>query len=465
MTAPDWIALGAALDPWAELPVTADADRLYVDIPYSPSAGIVRQFRAWNRGRTSPSRPPGISASPPKFLYCGARGGGKTTQLRHLVRTLGGEAEVLLLDLAPVLPEEPSTSQLVTHIGLALLARLGQWEGSDRGVERTLATAAGTGFRQALTGWLGDLDLPSLVEAIAPLVLAADLTTSGAVTTATSVIKAIKAIFPTPEQLDPLQRLGRAEKLIGRLNNAEVEQARTLTLQVSRLAEALHGRSAKPVLLLVDGLDKMLSLQGVLSAFEDIDLLRALECCVVLTAPSSLSADVRFIGMRQDLVTCDLQNIPVVHADGTEQASAVNTMVEIATRRLGSLAIHVEPKALRAAARWSSGIPRDFLLLLSDAVLRAEERGAAALELAHVGDVAKEFRLRLQRPLTSEDMRLLMEVLQSRRPSATDRMKDLIFQNVVVWYPNDNGYYRPHELLVEWVQSEAARLEVSAGPG
>lgn len=454
--APDWTKLTLALDPWAELPFDRSAERLYVDLAYSPSVHIMRRLKAWHRG----ARDGGRKDPPPKFLFCGARGSGKTTQLRRLVGQLGSENEVLLLDLAPVLGERASTLQLVAHVGLALLARLGQWEGADGGVARVIAGEAGSGFASILKDWVGTVDLAALVEGISPLVIAAEIAGPGAVTGAAAVVRALKAALPgLQQQLDPVQRLARAERLMRRLAGAEIEDAQTLVKQVSRLAEALHGRSSKPVVVLVDGLDKILSLEDLLVAFEDLDLLRSIEAAIVLTGPGTLSSDVRFVGMRQDLIPLDLHNIPVVSPEGLERDDGLGQMIAIATNRLaGPLEGLLDAAVLRVAARWSSGIPRDFLSLLSEAALLAEEAGRTQVTLADVQAAAKELRLKLQRPLTLNDLELLEKVRRTRRIADTDRSMQLLFQNFIACYPNDHVYFRPHELLVGWVESESIRL-------
>lgn len=349
---------------------------------------------------------------------------------------------------------------MLDHIGLALIARLGQWAGADAGVSRVLAGPDGKGFASVLRRLAEGADLEAIVSAIAPLVSAAVPAVAGPLASAPTVIKAIRDVFPGAKELDPLQRLSRTEKFLHRLAGEELEEARTLALEVSRLADALHGRSAKPVVMLVDGLDKVLTLDGVLGAFDDIDLLRRISCPVVLTAPASLSSDVRFIGLRQDIIPLDLQNIPVVNAEGVERADHLGRMVDIATKRMTpTLRAMMSDEALHAAALWSSGLPRDFLSFLNDAALLAEEEHAPRVEGQHVRQITKEFRLRMQKPLTEEDLKLLNRVLLTRRLPENDRAPLLLFQNIIAWYPNEHGYFRPHELLAEWVAEESRRLE------
>lgn len=453
-TIDQWTAVTRALDPKAELPLDEAGDILYVEVAYSPSERIVRRLRAHRRGLSAGP----LDALPPKFLYCGARGSGKTTQLRRLARQLSGDWEVLLVDLAPVLPEQVTTVQLVTHMGLALLARLGQWEGADGGVARVLGQGDGRGFAAALGKLVHEADLPEVIDALAPLVFATEPAVAAGSTAVRGVVRAIRALRPGRDQIRPVERLARAEKLVRRLQDEELEEARAVAAEVSRLAEALHGRAGRPVVLLVDGLDKLADPKGVLSAFDERDLLVGLSAAVVLTAPATLSSEVGYVGLRQDLVLVDLHNAPVVGPEGERRAEGIDALVTIARRRLGPLAGLFDDEVLTEAAVWSSGIARDFLAIVGDAALLAEEEGADRVRRPHADAVAKEFRLRLQRPLTLQDLRILDRVRRSRRADGSARGQALLFQNFIAWYPNENGYFRPHELLARWVESEIDRI-------
>lgn len=456
MTKPDWRAITIALDPYRPLDF-GELQRLYVSPPYSPADRISRDFRAWHRQSLGTTQ----TAPPPKFLFCGARGSGKSTQLRYLWTRMTSDAEVLLMDVATVLPERASTVQLVAHIGLGLLARLGQWEGADGGVARVLATEEASGFRDVLGEFVPDLDLAALVEGITPLLLAAEIAGQGALSATVSAAKAGRTGWlALQKRIDPVQRMARAEKLMRRLGGDELAPAEALVQQVSRLAEALHGRASKPVVILLDGLDKTLKLDDLLVAFEDIDLLRGLEASLVLAGPTNLRHDVRFAGMRQDLTPLVHNNFPVVTAEGAEREEGIDALVRIASARLENMNVF-DPAALRRAARWSSGMPREFLRLLRDAALRAEDAAAARVGLADVEAVGKELRLTLQQPLTLTDLRLLDQVRIGRRVGDSPREQDLLFENFIACYPNDNAYFRPHEILVEWVASEAARLDAT----
>lgn len=453
LTAEQWIEMSRALDPWRDLQLD-ELGALYVEAPYGDSASgkIVRELRTcWRAGRGG-----GQAGSTPKFMFCGARGSGKSTQLRRMTKDLAHTSEVLLLDLAPVLPDRPSTTLLVALTGLALLGRLQQWEDASGSVARTITLLDKEGgFAAALGQFSQGIDLQALVEGVAPLVLSAvgAPTPTGAFASARGAWKAVR------ERLYPVERFARLERMMRRLSGSEMDDALELARQVSRLGEALEGQTSKPVLVLIDGLDKVNDLDKLLTALEDVEVLSSLPFAIVLTGPSNLKHSVRFAGMRHDLRTLLHHNFPVVTRAGAPNAAGVDAMLQVLATRLGlGLARAVDDDAARAAAGASSGLPREFLRLMNEASLRAEERQATRVELADVNAAIKELRHGLQAPLNTEDMRLLDDVRATGMLGEQDRAQALLFENIIACYPNDDVWFRPHEVLVAWVTAQAALL-------
>ena len=464
----DWNRIARALDPLRTLELGPELEGLYVEPPYSPSASIARKLGAWQRssaGLGSPGRPP-------KFLFCGARGSGKTTQLRHLFGALSSAHDPLLLDLAPVLAERASTSAIVTHMGLALLARQVHYAGGD--VEAVSRRPEAQAFAAALQQLLhpqvdaasrGGLNLAPLIDAIGPVLIALDVVGGGAASAVTGLARAATEGWRhLVDRLRPVKDLSRSPSLTRQLSGDEQGAADDLVRSVGALAGALHGISGRAPVLLVDGLDKMLRLEDALAAFENVELLRGLDLALVMSGPVVLRQAVRFAGLRMDLGVLLNHNLPVVDAAGRTRAEGVDALTAILSRRLDrALARRFEPEAVQVAARMSSGVPREFLRFLSEAAQIAEERDAPAVTLAHVQAVLKETRLILQQSLTSADVSRLGAILDTHRMGEQDRDQELFYEGFIVSYPNDDAYFRPNEILEEWVRVESGRLAALPG--
>lgn len=444
-----WADRFAVLDPLRALE-PSELGALYVEPPDSPASHIARQLDTWRRH----ARARGIAAPPPpKVLFCGARGSGKSTELRRLASVLSGDFEVLLLDLAPALPEETSTLHLLALFGLAILHRLrSTWEGADGGVNRLLSEVdPDSRYAAALRRLAGDdVVIDALVDAAGVLV--------AAVPGGTTVAKAVPSGWRfLRDAVQPVKALGLGP-LGRRVAGDLVGEVQELVSQTSRLADALHGRSGKPVLVLADGLDKFTKLESVLAALADVGLIRELSCALVLSGPVNLRKDPRFTGMRQDLSVEVHFNVPIVDPEGEAREEGLRCIEEVFRRRAGAEASAlVEPMALRLAAQWSSGMPREFLRLLQDAALDAEKRGSRRIERPDVEASGRRLRLTLQVPLTAAHIRLLGRVLETGEYTGADEEAFLLYENYIATYPNGDVFLRPHELLVKWVQAKAAR--------
>lgn len=450
----DWIAVTRALDPWRELAPARDFDTLYVEVT-TQAGRVAPALRRWERTR----RDEGGASTTPRFLVCGARGSGKSTQLRRLAHNLNSEWEVLLLDLAPVLPERPNTAQFVAYAGLALLDRLVSWEGADGGVARLLESVApAKAFAETLKLLYDEANIEALVDATGTLLVATGAAVGGAPATATGL--AARAWEAIRKRREPATALARSHRFLENLAGADLGAAQALAGHVSELGQILNSRASRFPVLLIDGLDKIETLAGAARAFEDVGLIAAIDVPLVITGPMALRHDPRFAGIRNDVTPLVHNNIPVVDATGADRADGVDALLEILKRRLGTaLAGAVDDGAGRAAARACSGIPREFFRILSDAAALAEDAGADRVTIEHQRAAAKEWRMVLQQSLNREDIRLLDGVLRSRRLGDSEREQSLLFQNLIACYPNDNIYFRPHELLVDWVREEALRLD------
>lgn len=449
----NWPSLDNAL---SDAPMPPSRFReLYVSSPYAPADQIVGEVIRWSRQQGPAS---GLAVAP-HFVFCGARGSGKSTELLAVQTRLATSAEVLRIDLGAVLPPRSSLAQVLAFAGLAVLARLREWEGEAGEVERAIQERD-RGFIAALEGLGVTLSTTgALTTALAPLVTAADQT--GVLHTLGQVASGAGAFLGRFREtvIEPLAPISRAETLMRALAGAEREPAQQLVIELSRLAGVLNGLSAKPVVILIDGLDKGRSLDNLLDIFGDGELLRSVEVPIILTGPTALRHEVRFAGLRQVAKPLVKYNFPVVDQSGVRREDGIAALLELLNRRLGaSLAGAVTAEAADCAALNSSGIPREFLKFLGRAASIAEGETASEVSLKHVLLAVKETRLLVQQSITEEDLRVLDAVRQTARIRENDRVYALLDQNIISTYPNDNAYFQPAVLLASWVKTEVERL-------
>lgn len=447
-----WTALFRALDPMRPLPLGEPLREQFVEPEYSPVRKVGAVLAGWERAARS-----GEAGAPPKILFCGARGSGKSTHLRRMVLDLRENWQVVFADLAPVLPPRIATVQLVAHIGLLLLAELSLWAPEASRKAEVDEAARDSGFQESLARFadaLGPLD--ELVEAALPLLVTASIAGPQAVAAAAGVKAGASVLgraWDLSARLLPLKKLSLSKKLAGRLGGDQERDAQDLVGSVNQLARTLSAKTEKRVFVALDGLDRMRSAEEATAAFDDVELLGDLDLALAISGPTSLRHDPRFASLRTDIVVTPLFNFPVVTRDGEPDERGILAMRSLVEKRLGAkLFPLLDEDALRLAIRSSSGNPRELLGILRDAQGHAERDGRATVSLAQVERACKEIRLTIQQPINRADYALLGQVLESQQPGPSPRDGELLYANLIVCYPNENSWCRPNELLVPGIR-------------
>lgn len=192
---------------WDRPPLLADMDRLYVRPPRSSADQIVRKLKA---------NPTGMQ----KFLLVGARGGGKSTELREVARRLGGHTAIASIDLdaSGVSALAVSAFDLLYLSGLALLRLLPEEQREK--LYKTLIAAYGgnkkeslaRSAREALAGLMPFADAASRLAVATDLFTGAPIVSAGRESLARDVLDnpAITALARNPLMLTVLAIVHRA---------------------------------------------------------------------------------------------------------------------------------------------------------------------------------------------------------------------------------------------------------------
>jgi hypothetical protein len=216
--------------------------------------------------------------------------------------------------------------------------------------------------------------------------------------------------------------------------------------------------AGRPPLLLADGLDKRTSVADVELALSDEFLLRELNAPVILTGPVHLRHDARFRSVPGNFRLALLYNVPVCEPDGQRGDAGVallRTLYEQRCRRAG-FTPDLPPELVDEAARMSSGIVREFLSIMYETCKMAFKVGDKYVADAHLRDTIKARRLELQNYLNENSLKILAHVLDKRVVPAGDDADTLLFENFIACYPNGDVWFRPHEILVDYVRKQAS---------
>ena len=400
------------------------------------------------------------------ILLYGARGAGKSSELARIAAALRDDFAVVQVDLGAGLPEDTSTLALVLLLGVAALAEQARW-GDDSaaarrqgGVSRLNAALRGFGF--------GTDFIAGLLEKISPI-----LALTGADPGATAALRAGLSTASALAQTAALRReLGRGA-LAGRLPPDKMDDARAVVDAINSILSDLATLAGKPPLLLADGLDKRTNLDDVAKALADYDLLAELAAPIVLTGPVVLRHDPRFRTLGNDSVLHSLPNVAVRRRVHTQEGYEVEDnpqgialLRDLFDRRMRSVNTEadavIDAEALAIAARMSSGIIREFLVILTNAGDLALEAGERKIAAPHVEAAVRRLRLSLQGSLDSHALGILARVVEKPGILPADPKADvLLYENFIACYANGDLWYRPHEAIVDSIRENARADDLS----
>ena len=111
----------------------------------------------------------------------------------------------------------------------------------------------------------------------------------------------------------------------------------------------------------------------------------------------------------------------------------------------------VSDDALRHLTTMSSGYVRDYLRLLNEAGKACRARRGDRITMADAEEAVRQVRHGFQGALNEADLRLLGRVLKTERLPAGERADELFFENHIACFRNHDLWFRPHEVLVEYV--------------
>ena len=374
-----------------------------------------------------------------RIVLVGARGSGKSTELRQVVLDLSRDSAVMvpiLIDINEGLPENATTAAWLPVVAAAVRAAREDWGG---------AVPGGLPLEQALGRLSISADLfeklTGIVRTIGPWFGPGGLAAAGGAA----------VLGEAAEQLGSAARAAQDAKPDRRELEGVIQAMR-------RELASLERAAGRGVALLLDGLDRRPTADAIFLALSEADLLETLPAALVLSGPMHLQVDGRFAAYLTPgrFQPYTVHNLPVVAQDGTPKEIGVGLLLRLYERRWSEARLG-EPilteEIVRAAARWSSGIVREFLTLLRDTVKATLREGRAQATMDDLLSVAvRERRHTMEITLDSSAWGVLAEVLESRErpPRSHDT---LLFHNAVVCYQNDNIWYRPNEFLIPYLQS------------
>lgn len=378
----------------------------------------------------------GFTADPTarhKCLLVGARGGGKSTELREVFRRLDGHATRVTIDLdaSGISAAAVSAFDLLYISGLALLklvtdnernALFGSlskaYAGNDHNAlgEVNEAVAGLVSFAQATEGFAAAIDV---------------LATGGAVSTSINVVR------------QGLRLFGNSKEVVAESS----PRGRTLQAVCRDIARLVHDTpGAKPICLLIDGLEKMNgeANERFRQVFCDTRLLADADWSMVIAAPpSTLTAtnSATAVGYR----------IVPVWGFGPDDTDGLATVIK-KRFQAADMDREVDEAQLRQLAEASGGLPRYAIQMTRHAVEQALLANAQRIKQAHVDQGIRQVGESLALGLTIEDFEILRRVDKGHLLPGGERAARLFADGRILAHAPAGNHRRPrfmvHPVLV-----------------
>jgi len=221
------------------------------------------------------------------------------------------------------------------------------------------------------------------------------------------------------------------------------------------LIDEVQAKAGRPLVLIVDGLDKPRDEDTVALNFLHTPYLADIRCRVVYAAPMLVFYSPRFAQVRARFPILPFPNIKLHKRGAPEKRDqeGYRTMREVVQRRLHSLGLTPErviaPEALDDLIRGSGGVMRDLIRLVQDAALNAESEGKDRIDRAASGRALADLRMLYEAQLTPPYRSVLERVRDTNQRTEDRECDELLQGNFVLSYLNDDVWFDVHSILRE----------------
>lgn len=445
-----WESIYNRFDPFQ--PAAQQAWR--ADRPRSPAGDIVKLLRAPFGGT--------------RVLVTGTTGTGKSTELLRIAEAMSSDDFVVVLDLqrhfSEVVGDEQalqsiSSWEVVFLAGLALVRAAKELISFHEIPQEYLdglakawtkaAEASGTPVTQAQfdVGALAK-GMVVLASGALPLLGAPAAAAAGGAAVGLTVLgAAAKAAEAGTTGFKWMLPVGRSQRKLP----DQDDQLQSLLGAVNLIVGFVQTKLRK-VLLIIDGLDRILDFDRAEALFLRSELIAQLECRLVVTGPFALHSHPAKGAVPRFSKNCMVFNEPVI-LKGNEGAhgAGVGFFCDVFRRRIEDLraADLVPDELLRRLAYYSGGRARDFIRLIRALAEQAWIDDAPEANEALVARVLDEARRLLESGLDKGHIAVLSGVAKDplHQLPEDSRARELLDYGKLLPYPNESEWYYPHPLL------------------
>ncbi len=428
-----WDQIRDAFEP-GEVLVGQRSRELYCEREHSPFARMCAHFRTGRR-RTPP----------PTAFFTGHRGSGKSSLLWRLLDHFKDEYFIVYFDVDHNLDTSQMNQIDLLYLIGATIFQVAVEEGLEPNPEhlKQLANSISTLARTEKTTGRGEsVDVVALVSSV----LCFGASTLGG---------------PMAEKL--AQSLLKPFKLSAGVSEEEVRkreiepQIQQIINDVNLIIADVQTRCERPLLVAVDGLDKLQRQDQAKLIFIDSRALYGPVCNVIYTVPMVIYTSLEFSQAEQECKPFFLPNVKVYERPSGDRyrryRKGYELLEEVVAKRLRGLEIAASelfaPRALDLLIKKSGGVMRWFIGLVQDAGEEARILGQEQISLAAARRAIAEWESRLAIRLTISRIEELRTIRSRSWPSGGEEVGDLLQSLLIVAYRNQDTWFDAHPLIWE----------------
>ncbi|MRG97474.1 hypothetical protein [Polyangium spumosum] len=409
----------------------------------------------------------------PRVLFTGTVGTGKTTELLRLAEARRDHELVVLLDIERHFSEvvqDPSALEKVSPwevcflAGLHLIAEFRRQCAMElpEALVRDFAEAWSRAARGSGTPKAAEVDVGVLTKALLTMASGGVAMATGTPAAAVPVMgKLVADAFAALKLNLPVGRSVRElpdqdpdiQTMLGCVNNLVTEA----------------GRKSRPVLFVIDGIDRIRDIERAKALFVDSQVISKLACPSIVCGPSALRHHPSTAAIRGWSV-CVLVNEPVLlQSDPRKPGPGVEFFCELFDRRVDPIQQRsnrrlIPDPLLRRLAYRSGGRARDFVRFVRSVAELAWDADEAVASEKTVDDVLDSMRRQREMGLNVGHIGLLEKIAADpeHRFPHDPLAYELLNYGTLLPYPNESEWFYPHPLLTMHLVKEPGSTPSSA---
>ncbi|MCP4350838.1 MAG: hypothetical protein GY795_35680 [Desulfobacterales bacterium] len=226
-----------------------------------------------------------------------------------------------------------------------------------------------------------------------------------------------------------------------------------IVTNVNLIVGDVETKTDKPLLVIVDGLDKLPRIEQAKLIFLESSALREPLCNIIYTVPMFIFTHPLFTRIKNEFSSYFLPNIKVYDKEtGIRYQRGYEELEQIVVRRLNLLNLKIddvfERGALDLLIGKSGGLIRWFISMVYEAVTDAKIKELDIVNQKSCQEAVDIFSRDLTASLTRESIAELEQVRKDKRSSDSDIGRELLNAHfIVAYYSNHQTWFDAHPLI------------------